>query len=135
MPRVDRAHPARWRLFHPGHELAPLIQDAPVVEHVVRIRTRRGRLFEHPHVGFLRRETGLSVVAGDAGAYDVFPYVRTASGPRQDVIEGEVLGLAAAVLAFEAVPVEDRAARQSALYQWAFYHVHESDHRWYWYEH
>ncbi len=128
MPRVDRVQLARWRLFHPGHELAPFVQDAPVVEHVVGIRTRRGRFFEHPHVGFFWRKTGLSVVAGDAGAYDVLPYVRAASGPRQDVIEGEVLGLAAAVLAFEAVPVEDRAARQSTSHQGAFHHVHESDH-------
>ena len=74
------------------------------------------------------------MVARDAGADDVLPYMGTAFRPWNDVVESQVLGLAAAVLALEAVPVEDRSARQSASHQRALYHVHESDYRRHLYE-
>ena len=78
-----------------------------MVKQVVRIGAGSLWLTSQPHSGLRRRRARLPVIAGDTGADDILPDVRTASGPRDNVVEGKRSGLLAAVLAGELVPVKD----------------------------
>ena len=62
-----------------------------------------------PEPDLLEEMATLAMVAGLAGGDEVLPGVAAAAMARDDVVEGKVVGLAAAVLAGVPVPGEDLA--------------------------
>ncbi len=76
------------------------------MEQDVRVWLGRLRLMEQLHPGFLGRVARFPMVARDARAGNVLPDVGPASVSGHHMVNGEVLGLLATVLADVAVPDE-----------------------------
>jgi hypothetical protein len=85
------------------------------------------RRLEEFHVSFRRSQAGLAPVAGDAGADDIFPGMRTAAEAWNNVVKGEVAALFTAVLAGIEIPVKDLVAGHFALAVGPAYHPGEPD--------
>src|ERR1035437_7879162 len=78
----------------------------------IDIAARLDRSARQPELRFVEELAALAVVAGLASGDEVLPAVGAAAVARHDVIEGEVAGLAAAVLAGIAIAAENLSARQ-----------------------
>lgn len=61
------------------------------------------------HVGFVHAFVTLTMIACLAAGYDIYPFVPSAAAPRNDMIDGEILFGATAVLACEPITNEDLA--------------------------
>ena len=79
-----------------------------MLEHIVGVGPGNFGFAQKLHSGFSRSSAGLVVVAGNAGADDVVPGVGAVAPARHDVVERELAGLFAAVLAGKSVAVEYR---------------------------
>ena len=75
---------------------------------------RRRRGFVQFHVGLFRSPAGFAAVARGAGADDILPGVLPAAVARDDMVEGELFSLFAAVLAGELVAVVNLGAADFA---------------------
>src|ERR1035437_5185736 len=78
----------------------------------VHVTARLHGSVRQPELRLVEQIAALAVVARLAGGDQVVPRVGPASMPRHDVVQGEVVGLPAAVLAGVRVTVEDLPARQ-----------------------
>ena len=116
-------------LTHPRDEGAPLVQNLAVVEHIVRVRLRRVRLAQQLHVRLAWRPARLAMIAAHTSANHVVPRVRPFPPARQDVVQRQLPGPLAAVLAGIAVSVEHRLARKSSPHYGTLHHIDQSDHR------
>ena len=76
------------------------------MEHGVGIGLGGAGFSAEGHSGFPRGVSGFLMVAGDAGAGDVFPCMGAASVAGHYVVDGEIFGLLAAVLTSVAVSQE-----------------------------
>ena len=79
-------------------------------------------------MGLLRRAPRFMAVTGDAGGHHVFPGMLPALEARDDMVDSQ-RGLAAAVLADEAVAVKDSHTCQFALHAGTAHHVVQLDYR------
>ena len=112
--------------------LAPLWVPAVAIEgEVVVVSPRCRRPAQQPHPGLLGGPPGLLLIAGDACARHVLPYVLTSPVSGNNVVYGERPALPAAVLAGERVPNEDLAPAELLLKAWTLDHVYEAYYRWY----
>lgn len=70
------------------------------------------------------------MVARYAGAHYIFPDVRAVARSRDDVVQRQLLGLYATVLAGEPVSIKYRLPGQASPHHGALDHVEEPDYRW-----
>ena len=82
------------------------------------------------HVRFFRGSARFFAVAGSAGADYIFPGMLSAAVARYDMVEGQLFGLFAAILAGELVPVINLGAADFPRnMKRTFDKVRETDHR------
>jgi len=115
-------------LIKPRQKLPPLLLDVPVVEDIVGVWARGGRFGEQLHVGFTRCVACLAVVARGTGTDHILPYVRTLARAGDYVVERQVLGFGAAVLAAEAVAIEYGSPGKTPSDQRPLDHVDKPNH-------
>lgn len=116
-----------------GNELHPgwVVRAVQVlVDPVVAADAWLARLAEERHAGLFRRPAALSVVAGLAGGDQVLPAMGTAAMARDDMVDSEVFGLFAAILAGVVVAQEQLATRQFRDRVDPLDEVEQADHRW-----
>ena len=77
-----------------------------VVGNIEAIVAGSTRLVQQSHPGFIRCTSAFVPVAGNAGADHIVPGVLPASAARNNVVQGEFLGLSPAILACVLVAVK-----------------------------
>lgn len=113
-----------------GDVLLPLLVVAQVVEWYVEVAILGCmRMVPQVHTGFCWRTARLAVVADGASAHHVFPGVFAATAAWQDMVQRQVAGLTAAVLAQIPVPAEYLGTSNAATKAGPFDHVYQANHR------
>src|SRR5258707_4323176 len=116
-----------------GHELGPARKALALevlMEQVVARRPRLAGLAAQQHARLVRRAPTLAVVAAAAGADQVVPAVAAAAMARDDMVQSEIAGADAAVLAGVMIANEDLAAGEPHARSRPFDHVHQPNDRW-----
>jgi hypothetical protein len=88
---------------------------------------RAPRHRSHRHLGFAGRAAAFADVATDAGGDDVLPGVRTATAPRDDMVNGQLVASVTAVLTGMTIPLEDVPAGEGHLLVGNAHELAESD--------
>lgn len=87
------------------------------------------RLAQELHSCFSKGLASLAMVATAAGTDDILPGVRTATGTRYDVVDGQIMGTDTAVLAGVVVAEEDLATTEFDTHRGALDQAQEPDDR------
>ncbi len=112
----------------PGEELVPLrvsIHVAPkdILDGIGRFD---GKAVQS-EARFFQCAAALAVVAGSAGGDDIIPDVFAPQVARNDVVDGQVQGVFAAILAGEVIATEDFTAGQLQSWPGTVHHVLQAD--------
>lgn len=99
------------------------------MDKVVPSWARLKRLAQELHSRFGERLASLAMVAGPAGTDDVLPGVRTAAGTRHDMVDRQVMGAYAAVLAGVVIAEKDLAAAEFHAHRGTLDQAQEADDR------
>jgi hypothetical protein len=95
---------------------------------VVAVEVGAGGLAEGSHARLLRGAARLAMITGLAGADHVIPVVEAASVPGYDVIQGELPGFLAAVLAGVVISNENITAGKPPPGEGTLDQIDEADH-------
>lgn len=87
------------------------------------------RVVQQRHASLTQLPAAFTVVAGRTGRYHIGPYVLSSKVARDDVIDGQVMGFLAAVLAGEIVTPKDLTAAKSHPAARSVHHLPQADNR------
>jgi hypothetical protein len=98
-------------------ELIPFLLDLEMLgENEEEVGLGPVGLADEAHAGFFRGTVALAVVAGFASAHQILPGMLAAPVAGDDVVQGQIPGLQAAVLAREIVSDKDLLAAETELW-------------------